>query len=125
MDISQLLKVAPQPNDQSQGEFGQEQRKDLILKRMIQFLETGNFPGDVSQLQKIAAQALNFSVVDGRSLQVGVFCSGPTHDMSLHPSASANKVLISHYPMLDHDPLEWIHFCLHVASCMTSSNTGC
>ena len=32
---------------------------------MIQFLETSNLPGDVSQLQKIATQALNFSVVDG------------------------------------------------------------
>lgn len=66
MDISQLLKVAPQQtSDLSQGEFSQEQRKDPDLRRMIQFLETGNLPGDVSQLQKIAAQALQFSVVDG------------------------------------------------------------
>ena len=61
-----LLKVAPQPNDgQSQGEFGQEQRKDPYLNRLIQFLETGNLPGDASQLPKIAAQALHFSIVDG------------------------------------------------------------
>ena len=66
MDISQLLKVASQQaDDQSQEEFGQEQRKDPDLK-MIQFIETGSLPEeDVSQSQKLATQALQFSVVDG------------------------------------------------------------
>jgi hypothetical protein len=65
MDICQLLKVAPQQmNDQPPGEFSQEQRKDPNLK-MIQFIETGDLPGDGSHSQKVAAQALQFSVVDG------------------------------------------------------------
>ena len=63
--ISQLLKVSPQQtSDQSQGEFSQEQLKGPDLKKIIQFLETGNLPDDVSLSQKIAAQALQFSVVD-------------------------------------------------------------
>ena len=66
MDISQLLKVSPQqPNDQSQEEFGLEQRKDPELKRMMQFLDTGSLPDDVSQSKKIAAQALQFSLIGG------------------------------------------------------------
>ena len=66
MEISQLLKVPPQqPGDQSHGEFGQEQCRDPDLQKMIQFLETGNLPDNVSQSQKIAAQALQFSLVDG------------------------------------------------------------
>ena len=66
MDISQLLKVSPQQTgDESQGEFSQEQFKDPDLKKMIQFLETGNLPDDMSLSRKIAAQALQFSVVDG------------------------------------------------------------
>ena len=45
MDISQLLKVSPQQtSDQSQGDFSQEQLKDPDLKKVIQFLETGNLP---------------------------------------------------------------------------------
>ena len=59
-----MLKVAPQPNDGQSQEFGQEQRKDPYLNRLIQFLETGNLPGDASQLPKIAAQVLHFSIVD-------------------------------------------------------------
>ena len=60
-----FFKVSPQTSNQSQGEFSQKQLKDPDLKKMIQFLETGNLPDDVSLLQKIAAQALQFLVVDG------------------------------------------------------------
>ena len=63
-DISELLKTpSQQTNDDSQGDFGCEQRQDPDLQRMIHFLETGSLPDDVSLSQKTAAQALQFSIV--------------------------------------------------------------
>ena len=60
MDISQLLKVAPQQtSDQSQGEFSQEQSRDPDLKKMIQFLETGSLPDNARARPKLLRQLVS------------------------------------------------------------------
>ena len=79
----------------SPGNFACEQRKDPDLQRMIHFLETGGLPDDVSLSQKTAAQALQFSIVDG----VLYFVSGK--------QASKKQAVVPH--QLRHELLRETH----------------
>ena len=63
LDITQLLE-APSGRD-SPCDFHVEQDKDLELQRLRQCVEYGILPEDERDARRVAAQALEFAVVDG------------------------------------------------------------
>lgn len=61
-DITQLLDAAP--GQESQSDFKVEQQKDPELNRLRRFLEYGALPENEREVRGIAAQALNFTIID-------------------------------------------------------------
>ena len=63
-DITPLL--LEEPGVEVEGvNFQHEQRKDVELNSLISYVESGDVPTDLKELQKVATQALHFAVVDG------------------------------------------------------------
>lgn len=62
LDISELLKASPV--ETSVASFGEKQRKDPELAKIITDLTSGELPEDASQARKLSVQALQFSVID-------------------------------------------------------------
>ena len=126
----------------NQGEFSREQCKDPDLKKMIQFLETGNLPDDVLQSRKIAAQALQFSVLDG----ILYFVNGEqpnkkqvvvpvqlrqkllqeTHGGILAGHFSANRLFhtLSHHWWWDTMYKDCVDYCRSCVECAVVKGTG-
>jgi len=64
VDATQLLEAEPVQEMVGDG-FLLEQRKDLELKKLCDYLELGRLPEDGKEAQKVVAQAFSFTIVDG------------------------------------------------------------
>ena len=62
-DITTLLYIPPSFNI-TESDFHLEQRKDPKLKELIDYLEKGMLPSGRQEAKRVAARALNFTIVD-------------------------------------------------------------